>query len=1112
MLEWENPEIVGINREEPHCTFIPYFNPLTADWEYPKDCILLSGKWKFHLSKNPDERPKDFYREDFNDGEWDGIEVPSNWEMLGYDKPIYTNIVYPFDPDPPRVPKDYNPVGSYRKKFIAPEDWSDKEIFVHFEGVRSAFYLWVNGERVGFSKGSCTPAEFNITRFVRPGENILAVEVYKWSDGSYLEDQDMWWFAGIYRDVFVYATPKVRMRDAFAWCDFDEDYKDAWLYLNVSVKNHLDEGIKNLLLEVSLIDPDKNTIVFKESKGIESIASNEEIEVNFKEFVENPEKWSAETPKLYVLKLILKDSDGNHIETQRINFGFRKIEIKNSKILINGVPIYIKGVNRHEFDPDRGHAITVERMIQDIKLMKRYNINAVRTSHYPNQTKWYDLCDFYGLYVLDEANIESHGIGYDPEVTLANRPEWEKAHLDRVMRMVERDKNHPSVIIWSLGNEAGDGRNFEIASNWVKRRDATRPVHYERAEERYHVDIVSVMYPPFEKLIEYAKRREDRPLIMCEYAHAMGNSVGNLKDYWDIIKKYENLRGGFIWDWVDQGIRKKDERGREFWAYGGDFGDEPNDGNFCCNGLVLPNRTPEPELEEVKKVYQYVNVEPLDLEKGKFLVKNEYDFLNLNFLNLKWKLTENGRVIDEGELPELDVPPHEKIVIEIPYRKPNLKPGAEYHIEILFSLSKDTLWADKGYVVAWEQFKLPFEVPKPPTFSLSKVPELEIEEQHNFFFIKGKDFLLKIGRNTGLIESLLFKGRELIIDEFKPNFWRVPTDNDIGNGMPERLKIWKESSCRRRLEYIHYKRIDPKTVRFYSKFYFPGNTKLFLTYTIYGNGEIIVDYSLFPGKDLPEIPRIGMQTKISKDLNRMIWYGKGPHETYWDRKTGAKVGLYEGLVKDQIHMYTRPQETGNKTDVRWVFFSDGDIGLFAGGFPTIDTSAWPFSMEDLERANHINELPERDFITVNIDYRQMGVGGDDSWGALPHPEYILWCKPYNYHFRMRPIQKEELEETVEYLPPVEKNLVVDFEVLKDFVKGKEKIPIKISIFNDSGISYDDLVSIFVDNEVFDTKGVAVPPGTFKEIWFDVVPNRTGKILISTNICDGRKHVFVSDDG
>ena len=1008
--DWENPKISGLNKEPAHSTLIPYEDHKQAIMAKPERSpyyLSLNGTWKFHWVRKPADRPRDFFKPEVNIDWWDDIPVPSHWQLQGYDIPIYINAGYPFPMDPPQISHDYNPVGSYRREFEIPSRWQGRQVFIHFAGVMSAFYLWINGQKVGYSEDSMTPAEFNITPYIKPGKNIAAAEVYRWCDGSYLEDQDMWRLSGIYRDVFLYAAPPVHIRDFWFRCDLDQDYKNAELIVTPILRNYADQPSDPYKVEVILYDEYGRSVeitpVMKQE--IESLAPQTEKNFTLTGQVSNPNKWTAETPYLYTAILILKDRQNRIAEVVHCRFGFRKVEIKNSRLLVNGIPIMIKGVNRHEFDPDTGRAISFDRMLQDIKILKQNNIDAVRTSHYPDHPLWYDLCDRFGIYLVDEANIESHGMGYEPGQTLGNNPEWKEAHLERAIRMVERDKNHPSVIIWSMGNEAGDGVNFEAVSAWMHQRDTTRPVHYERALTRPHVDIVSPMYAPIERIAAYAQQPQTRPLILCEYAHAMGNSVGNFKDYWDTIEKYKLLQGGFIWDFVDQGLRKKTTNGQEFWAYGGDYGDIPNDNNFCCNGILQPDRTPNPSLYEVKKVYQYVKIKPLDLAAGKLQVLNSYDFINLDFLDISWELTENGVLLQKGQLKWLSLEPKKEKVITIPFKKPKLNPGSEYFLTVSFSLARQTPWAEKGHVLAWEQFKLPFNVPVLPLVELEKLPELQFNETDEKIIVTGKGFSVTIGKGRGLLEAWEVDGVPLITAPLAPNFWRVPTDNDIGNNMPSRQGIWRNAGKERTSIKVFVKQMQPQVIRVTAlSFLLAGNSPLENNYTIYGNGDIIVECKVVPHKDLPDLPRLGMQTQLPGEYNMVTWFGRGPHENYWDRCTGAAVGLYSFPVEKQVHRYVRPQENGNKTDVRWLALTGKDgKGLSIVGMPLLYVSAWPYNMEDLEGGKHIYEPVNSGIITLNLDYRQMGVGGDNSWGALPHPEYRLLPKEYSYRFRLTPV-------------------------------------------------------------------------------------------------------------
>ena len=1020
-VDWENPEMVGRNKEPGHCTLMPY-----ADVKSALACVReaspfyksLNGNWKFNWVRKPADRPKDFYKLNYDVRGWDDIEVPSNWQMHGYGIPIYLNSRHPFKANPPYIPHDYNPVGSYRTEFSVPESWDGKQVFIHFDGVKSAFYIWVNGEEVGYSQGSMTPAEFNITKYLRPGKNVLAVEVYRWSDGSYIEDQDMWRLSGIYRNVYLFSTPAVHIEDFFVRTDLDDDYRDATLQIRPRIKLFDKVNLSGWVVEAQLYDRGEGEVfsrpLRKEAKAIVEERYPQRDTVKFALLegkVANPDKWSAEQPNLYTLVLTLKDGNGAIIETESCKVGFREVEIRNGQLLVNGRSIKLFGVNRHEHDPDRGRSVKIERMIEDIKLLKQNNLNAVRTSHYPDDPHWYDLCDKYGIYLIDEANIESHDLqGY-----LANVATWHYAFVDRAIRMVERDKNHPSVIFWSLGNETGCGPNHAAMTGWMHDYDPTRPIHYEGAQgdpkDPYYVDVISRMYAKIPEIIRLGTLEFDnRPMVLCEYSHAMGNSVGNLKEYWDAIRTHERLIGGFIWDWVDQGLRKVSADGKEFWAYGGDYGDKPNDGNFCCNGIVQPDRKPNPSLYEVKKVYQRVHVTPVDLLAGEVKVFNEYDFVSLDFMDISWELAEDGKVLQSGRLPRISVAPKQEQEIRVPFDEPQLKRGREYHLKLIFTLGEDTLWADAGHVLAWEQFEVPYDIPQSEEEKISAMPSLRVKETSKQVRVTGDKLAVIVSKEGGSLDSLRYEGRELMSSPLVPNFWRVPIDNDNGNEMPKRHGIWRTAWPKVRVKKVHAEQLKPRVVRILVEAELGAkNCPCEVTYTIYGSGDIVVASSVDAGGlGLPELPRFGMQMMIPGQFDTMTWFGRGPHETYWDRKTGAAVGEYSGKVKELVHAYVRPQENGNRSDVRWAALTDKDgSGLLVVGMPVFDVSAWPYTMEQLEKATHIHKLPE-DFrsITLNIDYKQMGVGGDDSWGARTHREYMLPAGKYSYKFCLRPYTSE----------------------------------------------------------------------------------------------------------
>ncbi len=1021
--DWEDPEILHHNRLPAHSSFVSFPDAQGAlKKKAPESSFYasLNGTWKFHFSEGPQNRPEKFYLENFDAGDWMDIQVPGNWELQGFGVPIYTDTEYPFPPDPPFVPHEDNPVGSYRRTFEVPASWKDRRILICFDGVRSAFYLWINGKSVGYSQGSKTPAEFDVTDVVRWDKvNVLAVEVYRYSDGSYLEDQDYWKISGIERDVYLHSVPPVRIRDFYARAELDQDSINGVLSVEAELQNLLPDDFGSGSLSLMLFDQDDRQVLHLEQDSIKFDEAGE-VHVEFSQPVLKPHHWTAETPYLYQLVLILKKSPEMVLQAVGCRVGFRNVEIKEGILRVNGRPVILKGVNRHEHDPETGRFVTEASMRHDIQLMKQFNLNAVRTSHYPNAPLWYDLCDEYGLYVVDEANIESHGMGYDPDVTLGNNPLWERAHLDRIERMVERDKNHPSVIVWSLGNEAGDGVNFQAAYSWIKQRDKTRPVQYEQADLREHTDIFCPMYARIPILEDYASQKRARPLILCEYAHAMGNSVGNLKDYWDVIWAHEQLQGGFIWDWVDQGIAAHTADGRAYWAYGGDFGPEgtPTSGNFCINGLVFPNRSLHPHIWEVKKVYQPVEVVPLELREGRLLIKNRYDFRDLDHLELKWEVVTDTGILCSGQLTDLGIPASEALPIDLELPEWDFEPGVEYILDLSFRLRQAESVLDKGHEVAWEQFKLPGAAPRTQT-EQSRVAKIRIQEQGRRLILSGNSFRYRFDLNSGVWDSLQYQGVELLAQGGPvPNFWRAPTDNDFGNGMPQRQGNWKKAGKDRKIELVEYWQNSNRDVHIEVIFSYPQvHSGYRMQYNVFGNGDVIVSGTLIPQQSslhLPDLPRFGMQLFLKGDFENLQWFGRGPHETYWDRKTGARIGLFSGTVMDQYHPYIRPQENGNKTDVRWLALSNSQgVGLLVVGDPVLEMSALPFLTEDFDpglqkRQRHTIDIQRRDLVSLNLDIHQMGVGGDTSWGARPHPAYSLPVQPYTYRYRLRPFSSHEI--------------------------------------------------------------------------------------------------------
>ena len=1224
--DWEDPAVIGRNKEAAHAMLLPQPSleaardaapdaegRLASPWQRS-----LNGDWRFHWAPRPAERPAGFEAPDFDDSGWDTIDVPSCWQLRGYGQNRYLNQPYCFPPNPPFIPHDDNPVGSYRRSFEVPAEWDGRRVHVIFEGVKSAFSLWVNGEKVGYSEGGMTPAEFDLTAFVRPGANQIAAEVYRWSDGSYLECQDMWRFSGIYRDVRLVALAPVYVADAWARCELDEEYRDAVLTTTVNLRNRGGASTLPAHVRVSLWDGQQQ--VGQTANGNFGLEAGADQELDLVMPVAAPRLWSAELPELYRLVIELDRLDGAP-EFHAFDFGFRTSEVRGGQLLVNGQPILIRGVNRHEHDPDQGRTMPYARMVQDIELMKRSNINAVRTSHYPNDPRWYELCDRYGLYVFDEANIESHGMGYSPERTLGNDPVWEKAHLDRTISMVERDKNHASVIVWSLGNEAGDGVNFVATSEWVHGRDSTRPVHYERAGSRPHVDIISPMYASPQWVERWAQEEHDRPLILCEYAHSMGNSTGNLEEYWDVFEANRQTQGGFIWDWADQGLRKvsepswalvkgvtgavtdlhgqvvetgglgagapaglappphalrgwlqlapgegpdlaggavtleawvlpepvaghapilgrgdthvllktngdqleffvydggwitctaplpadwhgnwhhvagsydgerlrlfidraevaqrthhgqihaaaspwavgtnSDHRGRrfagliadarvwttaldadllafpflpmhaglalrfafdpdqlvqtdpggeEFWAFGGDYGDSPTDGNFCCNGIVMPDRTPNPGLHEVRKVYQEIDFEAVDLAKGEIRITNERLFQDTSDLLFRWSVTADGIPHDDGRLMRLAIPPRSSELIRLPLDRETVGEALDYRLWIAAYRDPQPAWNPEDYPAAFEQFALPWEAggqvaPAPAPAEAVQRDGLALTKELPEVGT-ARAFLDDAGSLSATWES---KRGTMEILSLRPAFWRAPTDNDRGNRMPSWAGPWRGAVARSVLtlpdgpaaapgspDALQISGLDPETL-----------ASWWLQASLVGELDLLLDVEVVIPEGTPPVPRIGLRFETSDAFDRSLYYGRG-FESYSDRETGSGVGLYSADLDELSHGYVRPQENGHRTDTRWLGLidseADGLLIVSLGETMGFNVSRW--TTEELEAALHPHELPESDRLEVHLDHRHMGVGGDDSWGARPHAPYMIGPGTYRFRFLLCPM-------------------------------------------------------------------------------------------------------------
>jgi len=1016
--DWENPAVIGLNKQPPHATLMPYQSvedALSFDRTKSDFFILLNGNWKFHWTGKSEDRPTDFYLTDFNDSNWNEIEVPSNWQLKGYDIPIYTNSRYPFPCEPPNIKRD-NPVGSCRTTFTIPEYWKERQVFIHFDGVQSAFYIWLNGQRIGYSQGSMTPAEFDLTPFLIPGENTLAVEVFRWSDGSYLEDQDFWRLSGIYRDVYLMSTPKLHIRDFFVATDLDGNYLNAVLSLVVNIKN-FDTGIsgKNKL-RMKLLDRDDEKILNETVEMQQSLNYQQELVVNIQKPVSRPLLWSTESPHLYKLILELLNEKGEITEVIISRVGFRKVGIINGQFLVNGVAVDLKGTNRHEIHPENGRLMSRELMMKDIFLMKQHNINAVRTSHYPNDPLWYELCDIYGIYLWDEANIEAHGL--QKGSVLAKDPDWKEAFLDRGRRMVERDKNHPSVIVWSLGNETGHGPNHEALAAMIRERDPTRPIHYEDHEDKWvqgkrnpcYYDIISDMYTSPEDMIWFHDNYPDRPVILCEYVHAMGNSVGGLKDYWDVIYKYPRMQGAFIWDWVDQGLTKYTEEGEKYWAYGGDFGDEPNDGNFCINGLVYPDRTTKPAILEIKKVYQYIGIEPFDLLNGQIKLINRYNFTRLDYLDASWKFSSEGVVQQEGKLELPELAPKDSVLINIPFIQPELEPGKTHYLDLEFRLPEDEPWAKKGYIVAWEQFEVPFHNPGTPPYIPPPPIPMTVRETDSELIITGQDLEVRFNRKTGFLTTWKVGGKDMLISGPKLNFWRPPTDNDYKdrNG----YRKWKAAgldSLKHKLTAFEFFQMEEHVVDLTTRYELVNTRneviiKTQVGYWIDGSGEITMACYINPTEKVETFAKVGFQMRIPSEYENVRWYGKGPHETYIDRQASGRINIYEMTVDDLWENYIFPQENGNRSGIHWVELkNNASGGIRIDSDVLLDFSAYRYTDENIISARHTYNLKKQQFITVNIDYAQCGLG-TASCGPGYRDNYVLYARERDFVFSMSPLK------------------------------------------------------------------------------------------------------------
>ncbi|MEP0266560.1 glycoside hydrolase family 2 TIM barrel-domain containing protein [Dokdonia sp.] len=1010
-----NHQIFEENKLPPRASYFGFESAVILEKENSKRFLNLNGDWTFHWTKNPQERPTTFQNTTYDDSKWTQIAVPANWEVVGFGQPIYLDERYPFTTTWPDTPKEYNPVGTYRKEITIHKDFLSEDIILHFAGAKSAMYVYLNGQYVGYSQGSKTPAEFNITPYLKEGKNLIALQLFRWSDASYVESQDMLRMSGIERDVYLYTQPKVAVSDYHAKTTLDDTYKNGVFDGVISISNTSEISTSR---KVSIAILDGDTTLFNFSKTIDIQGKSFE-EIHTEKIIDSIKQWSAELPNLYQLKITLEDeTNPNNNQYITKNIGFKRVEIKNAQILINGKPIYFRGVDRHETDPYTGHVVSKESMLKDITLMKQNNINAVRSAHYPNDPYWLDLCDLYGLYVIDEANIESHPLAIDEKTQIGNEMSWLPAHMARTQRMYYRDRNHPSIYSWSLGNEAGEGDVFRATYTWLKKQDTNRIVQYEPAGKDDYTDIYCPMYPKPEYLINHGKSNSDKPSVMIEYSHAMGNSVGNLQDYWDIIEKYPNLQGGYIWDWVDQSLEYKDENGNPYLAYGHDYHpDLPTDGNFLNNGLVDPYRNPHPHVSEVKKVYEPAQFDYIG--NGKIKLTNKNFFSDFSDKTVSWQLLENGTVIKNANNIPISLQPQESTTLTLEELPKTFSATDEYILQVSLVQKEATNLLPKNHEVAWDEFVL--QKGKSVKTITTTGSILAITSDSNSYTIQNENIQLKIDAASGEISSWMFKDKEITKHPIRPNFWRPPTDNDLGNGMDTWAKIWQEASYTYTSELISTPININDNVVFQVAYTTPNKeASVSVWYRFRESGQLTIDYSFTPStNELPNVPRLGMYLTLSNDFADMSWYGKGPQESYWDRKTGQKTGIYSGKINDQFERYSRPQETGNKTDVRWVEITSNDMTLKASSTQILNTSVWPFAMTELDfnsedagksasglvpvTKKHGADIKKGNTIQWNIDYLQMGLGGDTSWGRLVHPEYTIPAhKNYTYSFTIQP--------------------------------------------------------------------------------------------------------------
>lgn len=1083
-VEWQDQSILHRNRLPAHATFIPFPDAASALTQAERSSVffrLLNGRWQFHYAGEPSSAPRDFMADDAID--WSEIAVPSNWQLNGYGLPNYTNIRYPYPVDPPFVP-DRNPVGTYRRVFTLPVAWDGRRTHITFEGVNCYFRLWINGLEAGMSKGSHMLAEFDITDYVTAGENSVVAQVYQWSDASYLEDQDMWRFSGIFRDVYLTSHPTSQIADVHFNTFLENDYRDGKLEVTVRVRraDHTRRsvpqpvatnliGLGDAFVERGLITPEQlmqaraaqrvqpadlpviirdmgyatdaaiaaamseisrsgsepvagtgpvsvtatATLYRYESQepvasltlGAAELSEGETVPIAGTVFVPDVTLWTAETPSLYRLLVTLTDANGDVVDVAKWEVGFREVKIDAGRLLVNGRPVLLRGVNRHDTDPDRGHAMTREDLERDLWTMKRHNINTTRTSHYPPDAYWLELCDRYGMYVIDEADLETHGFGETGNISeISDDPAWEDAYVDRAERMVHRDKNHASVIIWSLGNESGYGRNHVAMARSIRAIDPHRPVHYEADYDAKTADLYSRMYDSVERVWEWGKQREqeNKPYFLCEYAHAMGNGPGSLGDYWEAIEASPKNIGGCVWEWADHGLRQRTESGEEWFAYGGDLGDYPHDGNFCIDGLVSPDRDPHPGLIELKTVYQPVQISAVEGKPGCVRIRNKYAFKDLSEFTVRWSLLKDGVPVRQGQLPSPDVPAGESHEIQVSLPD-DLSAESEYHLTLSFATTSDTPWAPAGYIAAQGQVPVQAAVTKLP----ATVPDgpLTLTNDVEFYVIDGEDFQIGFDRVSGEIGWWNVGGVNLISNGPRVNLWRAPTDNDV-----HMAHAWRRAG-------LH--KLQPRTAAISAEQ--PSEDTVVITVTqvlgapivkpaatatiratVSGSGEVRIETSLTISPTCSDLPRVGYALELPGEFDRISWFGNGPHESYSDRKDSALLGVWSGTVAEQYHPYIRPQEYGNKTDVRWarVINARGE-GLQVTGVPLVNVSVHEYSLENLTEAAHTTDLKKDGLTHLYVDLAQCGLGSN-SCGPGPMEKYQLKEKSYEFAFALKPVR------------------------------------------------------------------------------------------------------------